>query len=99
MFNFIKTSKKLQKMQKIRKLSINSKKLGFNEAYPGYYLIYYYSVPPLIYSDTNINMKPKITKLSNGLRIVTQQSFDPVCVVGVCVESGSQYETRKIIYF
>ncbi|KAM9988100.1 hypothetical protein ACTFIZ_003473 [Dictyostelium cf. discoideum] len=46
-------------------------------------------------SYLKISPETKITTLSNGIRVATEQTYGEVASVGVWVDSGSVYETEK----
>lgn len=37
----------------------------------------------------------KVTTLSNGLRVATEDTANPTCTVGLWIDAGSRYETEK----
>ncbi|CAL1293081.1 unnamed protein product [Larinioides sclopetarius] len=51
------------------------------------------SMPKPIYaSSKNLSQETKVTTLSNGLRVASQNKFGQSCTVGVVIDSGSRYE-------
>ncbi|XP_069795596.1 cytochrome b-c1 complex subunit 1, mitochondrial [Narcine bancroftii] len=48
------------------------------------------------YAQTIENVpETKLTTLGNGLRVVTEETDQPTCTVGVWIEVGSRYESEK----
>lgn len=51
------------------------------------------TVPVPIYAkSTDYNYETKVSTLSNGLRIASQNKFGQFCTIGVVIDSGSRYE-------
>lgn len=81
---FLPFGKSIQKrfLLSVRQFSSEIKKCGFNIPYPGYFSVYItVRVPPLQFSNLKVDMVPKISTLPNGLRIVTQDSYEPVYII------------------
>nr|XP_042898571.1 mitochondrial-processing peptidase subunit alpha isoform X2 [Parasteatoda tepidariorum] len=49
---------------------------------------------PIYASSKNYNSETKVSTLSNGLRVASQNKFGQSCTVGAVIDSGSRYEVK-----
>ncbi|ESO91311.1 hypothetical protein LOTGIDRAFT_105568 [Lottia gigantea] len=49
-----------------------------------------------VYEETLFNVpETKVTTLSNGMRVATEDSGSPTCTVGLCIDAGSRWENKQ----
>ncbi len=53
------------------------------------------SAAPTYEEVLNNSPETRVTTLSNGLRVATEDYGLPTCTVGIWIDAGSRYETEK----